>query len=102
LGTSGTQFQSFRHRGHRYGHILDPRSGQPAEGILSTTVLAPTAALADALSTAFYVMGVERSLEFCRTRPEIAAVLISPSPQGGGLQMHSTGLNNEDLTILSG
>ena len=47
------QFQSFRHRGRRYGHILDPRSGRPAEGVLSSTVVAPTAALADALSTAF-------------------------------------------------
>ena len=31
LGTSAAQFQSFRHQGRRYGHILDPRTGQPAE-----------------------------------------------------------------------
>jgi FAD:protein FMN transferase len=99
LGTSGSQFQSFRHRGHRYGHILDPRSGRPAEGILSTTVLAPTAALADALSTAFYVMGVERSFEYCRRHPEIGAVLISPTPQGGGIQLHTVGLGTDDWVV---
>ena len=69
LGTSGSQFQSFRHRGRRYGHILDPRTGWPAEGVLSVTVLAPTAAEADALSTAFYVMGPEAALSYCRHRP---------------------------------
>ena len=100
LGTSGSQFQSFRHRGQRYGHILDPRSGRPAEGVLSTTVLAPTAALADALSTAFYVMGVERSLEYCRKHPEIGAVLISPGPHGGGVELHSAGLGQEEFTVV--
>ncbi len=69
LGTSGAQFQSFRHRGRRYGHILDPRTGWPAEGVLSVTVLAPTAAEADALSTAFYVMGPEAAMDYCRHHP---------------------------------
>ena len=43
--------------GKRYSHILDPRSGWPVEGMLSATVLAPTATEADALSTAAYVLG---------------------------------------------
>ena len=83
LGTSAAQFQSFRHRGRRYGHILDPRSGWPAEGVLSTTVAAPTAALADALSTAFYVMGPEPSLAYCRTHPEIGPVMVCPAGRVG-------------------
>ena len=71
LATSGSAVQFFIDRGRRYGHILDPRSGRPAEGSLSTTVLAPLAAEADALSTACYVMGREAALEYCRSRPEI-------------------------------
>ncbi len=57
LGTSGAAFQQFVVDGRIYGHIIDPRSGEPASGPASVTVLAPTAALADALSTAFYLLG---------------------------------------------
>jgi thiamine biosynthesis lipoprotein len=92
LSTSGTQFQSFRHQGRRYGHILDPRSGWPAQGVLSATVVAPTAALADALSTAFFVLGPEAALDYCRQRPDIAALLVCPAAAGGGLEIHSAGL----------
>jgi thiamine biosynthesis lipoprotein len=90
LGTSGAQFQSFRHRGRRYGHILDPRTGWPAEGVLSATVLAPTAALADALSTACYVLGPQAALAYCREQPELAAVIVCPGRGGGGLEIHAT------------
>ena len=93
LGTSGTQFQSFRHQGRRYGHILDPRSGWPAEGVLSATALAPTAALADALSTAFYVLGPEAALGYCRQHPGIAAAIYCPAARGDGLKIHAAGLD---------
>ena len=59
MGTSGTAFQRFEADGRVYGHILDPRTGEPALGPASVTVLAPTAAEADALSTAFYLLGPE-------------------------------------------
>ena len=98
VGTSGTQFQFFRHKGRRYGHILDPRTGWPAEGVLSATVLAPTAALADGLSTAFYVMGPEAALTYCHSRPDIAAVLICPARGGAGWEIHQAGLSGEDWT----
>ena len=100
LGTSGTQFQSFRHQGRRYGHILNPRTGWPAEGVLSATVVAPTAALADALSTAFFVLGPEKSLEYCRSHPDIGAVLICPNPHGGGIEVHVGGLTSDILTLV--
>ena len=57
LGTSGSAFQQFVVDGKVYGHIIDPRTGGPAHGPASVTVLAPTAAMADALSTAFYLAG---------------------------------------------
>lgn len=82
MGTSGSNIQFFRHAGRRYGHVLDPRTGWPAEGMLSATVLADSAALADALSTAFFVMGVEKAVECCRQIPDIAAILI-PFPDRG-------------------
>jgi thiamine biosynthesis lipoprotein len=82
LSTSGSNIQYFRHGGRRYGHILDPRSGWPTEGLLSVTVLASTAAEADALSTAFYVMGLEKAAAYCHNRSEIAAILV-PFPRRG-------------------
>jgi thiamine biosynthesis lipoprotein len=98
LGTSSGQFQSFRHQGRRYGHILDPRSGWPAEGMLAVTVVAPTAALADALSTAFYVMGAGRSLEYCRAHPEIGAVLTCPDA-AGRIEVHTAGLGPAEVAL---
>lgn len=100
LGTSGAQFQSFRHRGRKYGHILDPRTGWPAEGVHSATVLAPTATMADALSTAFYVLGPEAALAWCHEHPEIATVLVCPAGQGGGSTVYRAGLSEEEVHLL--
>ena len=77
LGTSAATFQHLHHGGRKLGHILDPRTGWPAEGVLSASVTAPTAALADALATAFYVMGVERARAYCAGHPDIGAVILS-------------------------
>lgn len=95
LGTSGTAHQFFYHQGKRYSHILDPRTARPAEGLLSTTVLAPTGALADALATAFFVMGVEASLAYCDAHPDIAAILVAPGDRSGSLDVHSVGLTED-------
>jgi len=86
LSTSGSGVQFFRHAGKRYGHILDPRSGMPAEEMLSVTVIAPTAAEADALSTAFFVMGLENARRYCDNHREIGAVLIAAPARGRTLE----------------
>jgi thiamine biosynthesis lipoprotein len=102
LGTSGTENQFFRHAGRRYGHILDPRSGWPADSLLSATVIASSAALADALSTAFFVMGPEPALDYCRTHPEIAAILLCPIRGGAGFELRMAGLPSAQATYFSG
>jgi thiamine biosynthesis lipoprotein len=100
IGTSGSGTQFFYHQGRRYGHVLDPRTGWPAEGVLSATVVAPTAALADGLSTAFYVMGLEKTRAFCADRADIAAVLVCPGERSGSIAMHSIGMQDEDWRRL--
>ncbi len=100
LATSGGRAQSFVHKGRRYGHILDPRTGRPAEGVLSATAIAPTGAMADALSTTFYVMGPQKTLDYCQTRPEIAAVLVCPTQHNDHIKIHTAGLAEDELTIL--
>ncbi len=98
VGTSGTRSQFFYHRGRRYGHVLDPRTGQPAETVLSATAIAPSAALADALSTAFFVMGPEKAAEYCERHPEVSAILVCPSQRRGGFDIHTIALEDDVWT----
>ena len=100
LSTSGSQMQSFQHQGRRYGHILDPRTGRPCEGILSVTVLAATAALADALSTALFVMGPDDAAKFCQQHPDIAAILIFPAAGTSRLEVQAFNLSDTDWKML--
>lgn len=100
LGTSGSGNQFFHFGGKRYGHVLDPRTGQPAEGLLSATVLAPTATLADALATAFFVMGVEATEAYLAQHPELAVILVEAGREPGGLGVHVWGLEPADWKPL--
>ena len=100
LATSGSAAQFFRHQGRRYSHVLDPRTGQPAEGALSVTVLGSSATSTDALATAFFVLGPDWALEYCSARPELAVVFVCPAPQGPGVRIISAGLRNDELRIV--
>jgi thiamine biosynthesis lipoprotein len=82
LGTSAATFQHLEYQGRKLGHILDPRTGWPAEGMLSASVAAPTAAEADALATAFFILGVDKARVYCEAHPAIGALLV-PQPQSG-------------------
>ncbi len=76
LATSASGEQYFEAEGRRYGHVLDPRTGWPAEGVLSATVVASEAAVADALSTAFLVAGRALAEAVCAARPGTVALLV--------------------------
>jgi FAD:protein FMN transferase len=75
IGTSGAAFQHVEVGDRRYGHVIDPRTGWPAEGVRSATAIAGEAAVADALATAFFVGGEEVAREVCAARPGTMAVL---------------------------
>lgn len=98
LSTSGSATQSFVLGGQRYGHLIDPRTGWPAEAIHSATVTAPTAALADALSTAFYVMGEEQVAAYCDAHPEVQAVLVLPAERAGEVRLRTFNLGEESTS----
>ncbi len=77
LGTSGAGAQFVIAGGHRYGHVIDPRTGWPARGVVSASVVASDAARADALSTAFLVGGIDLATRYCAGHGDVLA-LITP------------------------
>jgi FAD:protein FMN transferase len=79
LGVSGAGEQFFEEEGKRYGHIIDPRSGWPVEGSALVAVTAPTAAVADALATAFFVGGRDVAEAYIRKNSDVSAALVDMS-----------------------
>ncbi|MCX7017331.1 MAG: FAD:protein FMN transferase [Candidatus Sumerlaeota bacterium] len=82
LSSSGGEFQG--------RHVIDPRTGRPAEGKAAAWSLAPTAAEADALSTAFLVMS-ETEIERYRAHHSSAAALLAVRSAAGAIQTRSFG-----------
>lgn len=74
--TSGNYEKFVRFNGKRYAHIIDPRTGYPASGLLSVTVFAPKAELADALATSVFVMGKAVGLNRIDQLPKIECIII--------------------------
>ncbi|MBE9490810.1 MAG: FAD:protein FMN transferase [Bacteroidetes bacterium] len=60
----------------RYSHIINPRTGYPSSGIVSASVFAPSAELADALATSIFVMGKDVGLNFINQLPEIDCIIV--------------------------
>jgi thiamine biosynthesis lipoprotein len=98
LATSAATFQHLEYNGRKLGHILDPRTGWPAEGVASASVLAPTAALADALATAFFILGFEPARAYCAGHPDVGAVLL---PEGKRARPVVLGVPARDIDLDS-
>jgi thiamine biosynthesis lipoprotein len=74
--TSGNYEKYVTFNGTRYTHIIDPRTGYPATGIISATVFAPKAEIADALATSIFVMGKDVGIDFINQLPKIECIII--------------------------
>jgi len=74
--TSGNYEKRVSLNGKQYSHIIDPRTGYPSEGIVSVTVFAPKAELADALATSVFVMGKTAGMDRINQLPEIECIIV--------------------------
>jgi len=77
LSTSGSYEKFFRLNGRTYCHIMDPRTGEPVQGMLQTTVIAPTGTATDALSTTMFVMGPAAGEKLLESMPNTSAIWIT-------------------------
>ena len=90
MATSGNYRKFYYKDGKRYAHTIAPRIGHPVQhSILSATVIAKDCTTADAYATAFMVMGLEKSMEFCKAHPELDAYFICDG-EGDTYEIHYT------------
>ncbi|WP_461598403.1 FAD:protein FMN transferase [Winogradskyella sp.] len=92
--TSGDYEKFVNFNGVRYSHIIDPRTGFPASGIISVTVFAPKAELADALATSVFVMGKDTGLDRINQLPNIECIIIDD--KGNIIKSKNIEIENHD------
>lgn len=90
IATAGDAERGFWKDGVRYGHILNPATGRPATGMLSVTVVAPTAEEADALDTPLYVLGVEKGRKLLERHPGCEALFVEAGDHPGTYHLTAT------------
>ncbi|MFN3428694.1 MAG: FAD:protein FMN transferase, partial [Candidatus Sericytochromatia bacterium] len=90
VATAGDAERGFWVGEVRHGHILDPRTGRPATGMLSVTVVAPSAEEADALDTPLYVLGVERGKQLLARHPGCEALFVEAGDRPGTYRLTAT------------
>lgn len=96
FSTSGDYARFFIKDGHRYHHILDPATGEPAEGCRSVTIITGSATVADGLSTGVFILGPEAGMALIERLPDVEGVIVSSK----NAVLVSSGLAGR-LTVLS-
>lgn len=84
LGASGIFRDLMRAGDEEVGHIVDPRTGQPVQDVVTVSVVGSTATETDMLATAFVVMGPEGIRAYCEANPEVRAIVLA-NPEDGAM-----------------
>ena len=82
VATTGNSERGIVVDGKHLGHVLDPATGRPSEDFGSLTVWTERAVRADCLSTALYVMGPARALDWAAGRPDVGVVVVEAGERG--------------------
>lgn len=91
LATSGSGKQFFHHQGKRHGHVIDPRTGQPAGDMLSLSIVTPQAVDADALATGLFVNGRDAARAFAETNDSIPLIMVSSGTRQDSVDVQTVG-----------
>ncbi|PHS10047.1 MAG: thiamine biosynthesis protein ApbE [Kordia sp.] len=89
--TSGNYEKFVMINGKRYTHIINPKTGYPSQGVISVSVFAPKAELADALATSIFVMGKEKGLHFVNQIGTVDCIIVTDN----GKIHYSNNIKNE-------
>ena len=76
VATSGDYEKYFTNNGVRYGHIINPVTGYPTTGIMSVTIISPSAELSDAMATAVFVLGAEDGMAMIEQMDGVSCIII--------------------------
>lgn len=99
LATSGNYRKYYEMKGQKFSHTISPKNGYPVrKNLLSATVIAETAAEADAYATTFMVLGLEKTKEFLSRHPNLGALLIY-SDEAGNFVNYNTENISQLITI---
>ncbi len=79
LSTANCAEKNFSLGGHRYCHIMDPRTLRPVENVQQVTIIDPMGTASDALSNALFVLPVESSVRLLHTLPQDRALIVTGS-----------------------
>jgi thiamine biosynthesis lipoprotein len=82
ISTSGKYEQFVAADGKTYGHIMDPRTGRPAEGLLSVTLVSRSALTCDSWDTPLFVLGPAKARALARAHADFDAILVTPGAGG--------------------
>jgi len=99
VATSGDYQRVFEMDGERFHHILDPKTGFPSEGVSSVSIVAPDTLMADALSTAVFVLGLEKGLELLESLDGVDGVIIDIQ---GGIHVTSGLVDDTEILVQGG
>lgn len=77
ITTSGDYQKYVEFNGKRYSHIINPKTGMPASGLISVTVIGENAEIANGLSTSIMVLGYEKGLELLKSYPNYACLILT-------------------------
>ncbi len=89
ISTSANYERSFSINGKSFGHLFDPLTGSPVESdILSVSVISQDAALADALSTAIFVLGLRKGMVLLEKLKDVEAVIIGKGIWPAGIKVY--------------